>query len=484
MKPSRYILSFSLFFIFGVLPQHAQATVRIIEIMYDVPGTDTGREWFEVVNTGSDSIDLTTYKLFEATTNHAISAVSGSGTLVPGGVAVIADDAAKFMADWPSYSGTLLKSSFSFSNSGETFSLKDSSLSVVDTVTYDTSVGAAGDGTSLHRTGGTFVVAAADPGVNSGSDAVGTTQTTVETQTTPVTSASTTQVTTQQSAVPQSGGSGPPIILGRITATPVVTVGAGSFMSSAAYSPSGEIQPLARSIWNFGDGATAEGQTVFHTYQYPGKYVVILTVTSGLSAGMSRTVVEAVPAEIGLLHEPDGSVTLSNQSTKDLNIGLWSITSGTSTFVIPQNTTVLGGQSVRFGTGIMGMTTGEDATLRYANNVLAASAANGVGMVPQSTLGAPAHAPVAYSAIPVVSAVRPVALPATSVPAPSVPVFASTTNSDLAASAGEAGGRLPPWVPFVGLCGLLLVAVVGSFFLHSKEAAPVTSFAEDEFEIE
>ena len=69
------------------------------------------------------------------------------------------------MQDWPNFSGILFDSSFSLTNDpGETLVLKDASGTVVDQVTYDPSVGASGDGTTLNRSGSSFVAAVATPG--------------------------------------------------------------------------------------------------------------------------------------------------------------------------------------------------------------------------------------------------------------------------------------------------------------------------------
>lgn len=80
------------------LPIVARAQLAITEIMYDVPGSDSGREWIEVQNTGAASIALSEWKLFEANTNHGLT-TDGSDTLAPGSFAIIADDPAKFRTD-------------------------------------------------------------------------------------------------------------------------------------------------------------------------------------------------------------------------------------------------------------------------------------------------------------------------------------------------------------------------------------------------
>ncbi|MBI5405884.1 lamin tail domain-containing protein [Candidatus Kaiserbacteria bacterium] len=136
-----------------LVPASAHAAVIFTEIMYDVSDTDTGREWVEITNTGSSAMDASGYKFFEANTNHALTLASGDGMLAPGGSAVIANDPTKFKTDWPGYTGILFDSSFSLSNTGESLALKDGALTVLDSVSYDSSLGAAGDGNSLqpHR---------------------------------------------------------------------------------------------------------------------------------------------------------------------------------------------------------------------------------------------------------------------------------------------------------------------------------------------
>lgn len=145
-------------------PAGASASVQITEIMYDVSGSDAGREWVEVTNAGAGPADLSAYKFFEANANHALVLAGGAGVLPPGASAVIAQDPAKFKADWPFYFGALFDSSFSLSNSGETLAIKNAALAVEDSVTYQSSAGASGDGESLQRSASGWVAAAPTPG--------------------------------------------------------------------------------------------------------------------------------------------------------------------------------------------------------------------------------------------------------------------------------------------------------------------------------
>lgn len=149
--------------ILGVLcaPLSAFATVSFSEIMYDVPGTDTGREWVEIHNDDATPVDIVGWKFLEAGVNHKL--VPQQGSVIPGfGYAVIAGNAEKFLSDNKDFSGLLFQSSFSLSNTGETLVLKDASSTEVASVTYTSNDG--GDGNSLNYVGASWVVRSASPG--------------------------------------------------------------------------------------------------------------------------------------------------------------------------------------------------------------------------------------------------------------------------------------------------------------------------------
>jgi len=144
-------------------PLVGQAQVMVSEIMYDLPGSDSGREWIEVENKGSLAVDLTKIKLLEAGVKHGVNPVSGQSALAPGSFAIIAENSEKFLVDNPTFSGTLFNSSFSLSNTGEMIALVDAS-STIDSVLYQSSQGGAGTGFSLQKKDGAFLAAKPSPG--------------------------------------------------------------------------------------------------------------------------------------------------------------------------------------------------------------------------------------------------------------------------------------------------------------------------------
>lgn len=156
------------FLLLILLPGTALAQVQITEIMYDIPGSDDGREWVEVTNTGSETIDIGKYKLLENGTNHGLKLISGNASLVPGSSAIIAANATKFAADNPNFSGTLFDSAFALSNTGESLVLKNASSSALDTASYTAAEGANGEGGSLHLVGSGFTPGMPNAGIYPG----------------------------------------------------------------------------------------------------------------------------------------------------------------------------------------------------------------------------------------------------------------------------------------------------------------------------
>lgn len=145
----------------------------VTEIMYNPVGTDSGHEWIEVFNSSASSIRLSEWRLYEGGTNHKIKAVSNDGLVPSGAFAVIAENPALFLADYPQYAGLLFDSSFSLANDGDSFVLRDKNLKDVNAVVYQSSYGALGDGNTLQRqpdTTSVFVARRPSPGGELSSD--------------------------------------------------------------------------------------------------------------------------------------------------------------------------------------------------------------------------------------------------------------------------------------------------------------------------
>ena len=361
-----------------IVPLYARAQVFITEIMYDIEGTDTGREWIEVQNTGSTTVDLSTWKLFEANTNHKITAV-GDFSLLSQGFAIIADNADKFKIDNPAYSGLLFDSTYSLGNEGETLILRDSTLADSDAVTYSPAVGGQGDGTTLQKSATGWIAALPTVGTQttatesfhpsvetggsgggsgnstesaSGNSATGTAATDSQagTDLTEVGDASGT--TESVSAIPSTHSSQSVATISRDIEDLQVTSGRSRLgfvgapltfeakIKVAKHIPINQTGEYPVGTWSMGDGTEYTGQSISHTYLFPGDYIVILNATYAGITAVSKTKVKIVEPEVSLDFDLSGYTKISNLSNVELNVGGWILESESSRFLIPKDTLI------------------------------------------------------------------------------------------------------------------------------------------------
>ncbi|MBI3305474.1 lamin tail domain-containing protein [Candidatus Parcubacteria bacterium] len=137
-------------------PASAGAALVFSEIMYDLPGNDTDREWVEVVNCGPDAIAIATGSgsgswRFNDGANHILNdPVQGSTTLNQNNVLILTADAPTFLAEHPGVPGTVMDTVMNLKNTSSTLQLIDGGA-VVATTAYDSGMGAKGNGRSLER---------------------------------------------------------------------------------------------------------------------------------------------------------------------------------------------------------------------------------------------------------------------------------------------------------------------------------------------
>lgn len=379
---------------FLLVPGIASAGVVFSEIMYDVPGTEGSGEhdWVEVWNTGASPVDLSAYRFFEANTNHTLKLDRGSATLPPGGVAVIASATSTFLADNPSFSGTLFDSSFNLNSSGELLKLCSGSCSaegsvVEDSLTYAPIESATNNGNSLQLVSGAWVAAFPTPG-GAPSSAGG---------------ASGSESGAAAEASPSAGGGGTPLPEPKFVAYAgvdrTVTVGAAAVYEGRIVGTLGQSIENARFTWSFGNGDIREGKSVLYAYPYPGDYVVMLAASSGDVSVTSRILVRASPAFVSISAVTPEYVEVFNAGSGEVDLSFWILRSAGVQFIIPSRTIVRGKTAVRFASGTTGISGGaQDIALLFPNGVEATrfSLAKPVPVLPRtepSTLPLPA-APV------------------------------------------------------------------------------------------
>jgi hypothetical protein len=141
----------------------AWASMTITEVMYNPAGSDTGREWVELYNSGSESVEMGAGQKGWRIHDGANHVFADAVVVPPGGFVLVTSNLATFRAQ---YGNTLsvVKSALSLNNTSGTLSLVDADGKTVDTVSYTKSLGAFEDGMSLHRVGTTFAPGVPNPG--------------------------------------------------------------------------------------------------------------------------------------------------------------------------------------------------------------------------------------------------------------------------------------------------------------------------------
>ncbi|MEK7568583.1 MAG: lamin tail domain-containing protein [Patescibacteria group bacterium] len=326
------------------------AQVLISEIKY------TGNEWIEISNSGA-SADLSLWKFFEGGTNHKLKSVQGDVTLASGGYAIIADDATAFLTEHSGFSGILFDSSFSLLDVGETISIKSSDTNTIDTVSY---TGIKGSKNSTQKIGGVWSEAIPTPGV-ANAISPGTSVAPQNTATMPVANTNTSSAPTSSQMTAQAGPQTRVVLAG----APIIFEGKIAGLENGYSAP-------ARTTWSFGDGASAEGSSVSHTYYYPGEYTAVLDVVSGSMTATDRMLVRVVLPVLSLNAGGDTArsfFTIQNRGGDEIDLSGWQVASAEKIFTFPKNTILGVKKNATFASEVTGLATPEGSVieLRFPN---------------------------------------------------------------------------------------------------------------------
>src|SRR3989338_10289609 len=184
-----------------------------------------------------------------------------------------------------------------------------------------------------------------------------------------------------------------------------VIVAADTEFLGRAYNRKKEtISSRIRFLWNFGDGKTAEGQSVLHHFEYPGRYAVVLNIAENMDAASDRLIVTAEPARLSFTAFPDGSVIIENDAGRDLDLSGWIVRSFGRSFVMPKDSIILAGEALRIGEKTLGFRSSPETELDYPNGVLALHAGTASGDSSPAEPNPPAAPAPASPAAPAASA--------------------------------------------------------------------------------
>lgn len=352
------------------------SALKITEILFQPSDTESGREWVEIYNDSSESIDIGSYRFYENSTSHKINPIS-SPILGTGEYLVIIQEPTKFFADYPTFSGKVATSSFALSNSGEALAFKTSSGAVADSYTYNPSASGAGNGLSEQLVNGAWTKGSASPGLANAATVI----IPVDTSTTTGTTTATTSTTTIAS---------PTVIVATVTETvevpkivyiqksywpvsekiyvnaglnKITVIGAEVQFEGRIYDADTKSQLTAGEFrWSFGDGTEIVGSRVAkHIYKFPGEYTAVFQATSEGRFEEDRLYVKVVNPEISLKIGRDldlDYVEITNNYNEELKLDGFLLTQLDQNglvlkrFALPKGFSILPKRSIKIDLGI------------------------------------------------------------------------------------------------------------------------------------
>lgn len=375
----------------GLFPFIVSAQVVINEIMYNPENSDTGREWIELYNAGAADVTMVagsgsgSWRIGDSSNHTLVNPTSGVGrgslTIPAGGYSVISSDPATFIAEHPDGSYSVVKSSISLNNTGATASLIDGAGTILNSFMYANDMGGNGDGTSLQKNGGSWIAAQPTPGAVNATAPYTPPGNDTNSNTNTSTTTTTTTASTNTSAPVSSYVAPPePQLFADAGDNKTVIVAADTEFLGRAYNRKKEtVSGNIRFLWNFGDGRTAEGQSVLHHFEYPGRYAVVLNIAENRDAASDKIIVTAEPAKLALASFPDGSIVIENHAGRDLDLSNWIVRSFGRSFMLPKDSIILAGESLRIGDKTLGFRSSPDTELDYPNGALALKAGTASG---------------------------------------------------------------------------------------------------------
>lgn len=367
-------------FMAGV-PGSALAAILINEVAWMGSSDNPNAEWIELMNTGSETVNLAGYKVVSSTGSPSITI---SGSITSGGYYLLMRTSMNLISGVTAdqaYTGAL-------SNAGATLVLQDASGTIVDEVIGGTnwsSIG--GDNTSkktAQRSGNGWVTATPTPGTSnvvqeedeeeSGPDPVEEPE------------ATTTQTTIGGSSATSGAG---------VYAFPKLYISAGPSREVVAFADTPfrafvfdeESRPRrdARITWSFGDGSRRDGPSVRHAYQAPGEYLVVVRAAHREATAIRTLTVTVAPADVAVTDLSDAGIMLTNHGDDVLDLSYWKFEALGKRFTIPEDTALLPGHEVLFPASVTRLATStKEVSLTYPSGRVAASYAPIPPSVPYS----------------------------------------------------------------------------------------------------
>lgn len=342
----------------------ALAGLEITEVMYDASGTDTNNEWIEVHNTGTNSLDLSTFSVadfdtawhFHTIVPDTVSTLAGGAYAIITTSSKLPDFISNFKSKWNSINPLFFRASFSLPNESGEISTSSDKKSIESDISYGKTMGAAGDGNTLQNIGGVWKSSLPTPGEmnklsdNGNSD---------NNQSNSSSSGGT--VSINSSYVNKSTAKAE---LSVTILTPSIATTGVDLRIESQVTYGSTVYKAGKLLWNFGDGSTFEQELfepIVHKYKYPGDYVITVSYMKykdiKIPDATDRTIITVSNPGIAISSIGDSNdfyVELSNTSDFELSLSDWVLENNDQVFKIPEGTIILPHKKLMFGNELTG----------------------------------------------------------------------------------------------------------------------------------
>lgn len=252
----------------------------------------------------------------------------------------------------------------------------------------------------------------------------------------------------------------------------IVTSGADTPFEATVYDARGTRRDDALVTWSFGDGMQRTGASVFHAFYEPGEYAVIVRAKTSDGGDITEEdIITAKDLSVRISSLSERGITLTNSSTRSVDLSLWRLTMGGREFKIPNDTLILPGHAVLFPMQIIQLPFAPSASLLYPSGEVAAVFPASAVPAPQAVQPPPIAAsytgrqkvePLIRTQSNIRSYEEAVVAPAASTELAAAGASLAATDETLAKKAGS-GMFSSPWA--FGLLGVIAIAGGAFIFL-------------------
>lgn len=342
MKYKKEIFS-SLFFICLIFysPRFARADVLINEIAWLGTAESQYNEWVELYNNGNEEVDLSGWSLWEQDESGIqTKIISLTKKILPQNYYLVVRITGSAGNPFSNFDDEGFFKGNGFLNTGENVILKDSSSNEVDAVMalgqWESSTR---DGRTMQKKDGSWIMAQGTPKSQNAIESILENNENSDPDTSSSTPGGFVNLSSHSSQSDLSDYE-----------EDEIKIGAGRPRLASVKTPiefkvesEGTLSGLL--MWSFGDGTSAIGANVWHKYEFPGQYNVVLNF-SGEKEAVSRTTATVTEANFSLdVSLAGGYVEIKNLGSQEENINDWTIKNGTTTVFTFAKDTIISSHS-------------------------------------------------------------------------------------------------------------------------------------------